>query len=121
MIVSAFTNYPIDEVRAAAPKAVLWQNVYLWKGLEKTMEFVERAERLNFAAIVVSIDVATLTYRRMAPLGDKINEIPEAHFSPNEVGRWRRRRSCSVSRTATAVRTRRGRSLRSSRARPSCR
>ena len=123
MIVSAFTNYPIDEVRAAAPTAVLWQNVYLWKGLEKTMDFVERAERLDFAAIVVSIDVATLSYRRMRPLGDKIDDIPEAHFSPDEVARRRRRprRPCSVSRTATAVRTQRGRSSRSSRARPSCR
>ena len=84
MIVSAFTNYPIDEIRAAAPNAVLWQNVYLWRNLTKNAEFIERAERLNFKAIVVSVDIATLSYRRMGPLGDKLDEIPEAHFTPKE-------------------------------------
>jgi len=103
MILSCLSNHLLEEVREAAPNAILWLNLYLWKGLTTNEKMIRRAEAAGFAAIVISIDIGVLSTRRGLPIGAKLDAFPVAHFTREEVrrpvreqgadGRARRRRT----------------------------
>lgn len=56
MILSAMSSTTLEDVRAAAPDLLLWQQVYIFRNRSLTESLVKRAERQGFAAIVVTAD-----------------------------------------------------------------
>ncbi|XP_065300760.1 2-Hydroxyacid oxidase 1-like [Dermacentor albipictus] len=56
MVLSIFSTVSMEEVRKAAPNCSLWLQVYLYKNREITRSQVERAEQLDFGAIVLTAD-----------------------------------------------------------------
>jgi isopentenyl diphosphate isomerase/L-lactate dehydrogenase-like FMN-dependent dehydrogenase len=70
MILSPASNYSMEDVRKAAPRANLWLNVYMFESRSKTEELIRRAEKANFGAIVVSMDMQCLSSRRYAPIDE---------------------------------------------------
>lgn len=56
MILSSISQTTIEDVRRAAPKAILWMQTYLFKDRRQTAHIVRRAEGQGFKAIVVTVD-----------------------------------------------------------------
>ncbi|XP_050043000.2 2-Hydroxyacid oxidase 1-like [Dermacentor andersoni] len=56
MVLSIFSTVSMEEVRKAAPNCSLWLQVYLYKNRAITRSQVERAEQLEFGAIVLTAD-----------------------------------------------------------------
>ena len=57
-IVSVHSNFRLEEIRLAAPEAVLWQQTYIFQQRSFTKELIQRAEQAGFQAFVVTIDKA---------------------------------------------------------------
>ena len=47
----------IEDVRAAAPDARTWFQLYMWKDRDRSMGLVERAARAGFDTLLVTVDV----------------------------------------------------------------
>ncbi len=47
----------IEDVRAAAPDARTWFQLYMWKDRDRSMALVERAARAGYDTLVVTVDV----------------------------------------------------------------
>ena len=47
----------IEDVRAAAPHARTWFQLYMWKDRDRSMGLVERAARAGFDTLLVTVDV----------------------------------------------------------------
>ncbi|KAM7300308.1 peroxisomal (S)-2-hydroxy-acid oxidase GLO3 [Ixodes scapularis] len=60
MILSTLTTASLEDVRKAAPHAVLWYQLYIISDRELTRRLVERAERAGYSAIVLTVDSPTL-------------------------------------------------------------
>ncbi|XP_075535165.1 2-Hydroxyacid oxidase 1-like [Dermacentor variabilis] len=56
MVLSIFSTVSMEEVRKAAPNCSLWLQVYLYQNRAITRSQVERAEQLEFGAIVLTAD-----------------------------------------------------------------
>ncbi|KAL1480761.1 hypothetical protein MTO96_050772, partial [Rhipicephalus appendiculatus] len=56
MILSSFSTVTLEDVRAAAPGCVLWQQTYIFRDRTITRSLVERAAARGFSAIVVTAD-----------------------------------------------------------------
>ncbi|KAH7975871.1 hypothetical protein HPB52_006603 [Rhipicephalus sanguineus] len=56
MILSSFSTVPLEDVRAAAPGCLLWQQTYIFRDRTVTKSLVERATARGFSAIVVTAD-----------------------------------------------------------------
>lgn len=64
MILSTASTYPMADIRAACP-APMWFQLYCNKDPGITAALVEAAEALNFAAIVVTVDLPVLGNREI--------------------------------------------------------
>ncbi|XP_071819150.1 2-Hydroxyacid oxidase 1-like isoform X1 [Apostichopus japonicus] len=60
MIQSSMSQTTIEDVRRAAPNALLWMQTYFFKDRRHTLDIVRRAERQGFKAIVVTVDSPVL-------------------------------------------------------------
>lgn len=47
----------IEDVRAAAPEARTWFQLYMWKDRDRSMALVERAARAGYDTLLVTVDV----------------------------------------------------------------
>jgi isopentenyl diphosphate isomerase/L-lactate dehydrogenase-like FMN-dependent dehydrogenase len=54
---STMSNHSIEEVRAAAPDAPLWFQLYIWRDPEIATRLVDRAQRAGYQALVLTTDV----------------------------------------------------------------
>ncbi|XP_070397217.1 uncharacterized protein [Dermacentor albipictus] len=76
MILSSFSTVALEDVRAAAPGCLLWQQTYIFRNRSITESLVKRAAARGFAAIVVTADspvpgdgVCHLAYLAQLPHG----------------------------------------------------
>ncbi|XP_075538738.1 uncharacterized protein LOC142573098 isoform X4 [Dermacentor variabilis] len=77
MILSTLSSTPLEEVRAAAPNATLWLQLYVFKNRTVTQELLRRAERANFSAVVMTVD---------APIwGQRIVDVRNAFTIPEGI------------------------------------
>ncbi|HXY95284.1 MAG TPA: alpha-hydroxy acid oxidase [Acidimicrobiia bacterium] len=60
---STLGTYSIEEVRAAAPDARLWFQVYVWRDRGLVKEMIERAAGADYEALVLTVDTARLGRR----------------------------------------------------------
>jgi L-lactate dehydrogenase (cytochrome) len=60
---STLSTRSIEEVRAAAPEARLWFQVYAWRDRELVREMVARAAAARYEALVLTVDTAVLGRR----------------------------------------------------------
>lgn len=58
MILSSLSTVSLEDVRAAAPGCLLWQQTYIFRNRSLTESLVKRAAACGFAAIVVTADSA---------------------------------------------------------------
>ncbi|KAL1480555.1 hypothetical protein MTO96_050934, partial [Rhipicephalus appendiculatus] len=56
MILSSLSTVSLEDVRAAAPGCLLWQQTYIFRDRSITKSLVERAAARGFSAIVVTAD-----------------------------------------------------------------
>ncbi|KAH7975872.1 hypothetical protein HPB52_006604 [Rhipicephalus sanguineus] len=56
MILSSLSTVSLEDVRAAAPGCLLWQQMYIFRDRSITKSLVERAAAMGFSAIVVTAD-----------------------------------------------------------------
>ncbi|XP_037529248.1 2-Hydroxyacid oxidase 1-like [Rhipicephalus sanguineus] len=56
MILSSYSTVSLEDVRAAAPGCILWQQTYIYRDRSITQSLVERAAAMGFSAIVVTAD-----------------------------------------------------------------
>uniref|UniRef100_A0A023FSN0 (S)-2-hydroxy-acid oxidase n=1 Tax=Amblyomma cajennense TaxID=34607 RepID=A0A023FSN0_AMBCJ len=56
MILSTLSSTALEDVRRAAPKALLWLQLYVFKNRSVTIELIQRAERANYSALVLTVD-----------------------------------------------------------------
>ena len=74
----------IEEVAAAAPHALKWFQLYIYKDRKVTENLVKRAENSGFAAIVLTID-APYFGKRLADVKNKF-QLPSHLKMANFVG-----------------------------------
>ncbi|XP_077169389.1 2-Hydroxyacid oxidase 1 [Paroedura picta] len=63
MMLSSWATSSIEEVAQAAPEAVLWMQLYIYKDREVTRSLVQRAERAGYKGIFVTVDTPFLGKR----------------------------------------------------------
>nr|CAD7432566.1 unnamed protein product [Timema monikensis] len=63
-ILSTLSTSSIEEVAAAAPSTIKWFQLYIYKDRDVTRQLVERAERANFKALVLTVDASLFGIRR---------------------------------------------------------
>nr|CAD7448934.1 unnamed protein product [Timema bartmani] len=63
-ILSTLSTSSIEEVAAAAPNTIKWFQLYIYKDRDVTRQLVERAERANFKALVLTVDASLFGIRR---------------------------------------------------------
>ena len=56
LTLSTFASRTIEEVAAASPQAMLWQQIYVFRDRGVTASLVERAERAGAGALVITVD-----------------------------------------------------------------
>lgn len=56
-VLSATSNFTLEEVAAAAPEAMLWFQIYLWQDKKLVADLVRRASEAGFLALCVTVDV----------------------------------------------------------------
>ncbi|XP_071819821.1 2-Hydroxyacid oxidase 1-like isoform X2 [Apostichopus japonicus] len=56
MIVSSWTCLRFETIASSAPSAVLWMQLYPYADRRHTLNFIRRAERSGFQALVVTVD-----------------------------------------------------------------
>lgn len=83
-IMSTISTSSIEEVAQAAPKALKWFQLYIYKDREVTANLVHRAERAGFKAIVLTVD-APYFGRRLADVKNKF-KLPAHLNMANFVG-----------------------------------
>ncbi|KAG0443306.1 hypothetical protein HPB47_015063 [Ixodes persulcatus] len=71
MILSTLSTTSLEDVRKAAPHAVLWYQLYILPDRELSRRLVKRAERAGYSAVVLTVDSPTL--------GRKFSDVRE-HF-----------------------------------------
>ncbi|XP_058143523.1 2-Hydroxyacid oxidase 1 isoform X1 [Dasypus novemcinctus] len=93
MMLSSWATSSIEEVAAAAPDALRWLQLYIYKDREVTKQLVQRAERMGYKAIFVTVDTPYLGNRfddvrnrfKLPPqLRMKNFETNDLAFSPKE-------------------------------------
>jgi (S)-2-hydroxy-acid oxidase len=70
-VLSTISTSSIEQVAAAAPKAIKWFQLYVHKDRTLTESLVRRAEAAGFKAIVLTVDTPVLGSR----LADRINQF----------------------------------------------
>jgi len=83
-ILSTISTSSIEEVAAAAPKALKWFQLYIYKDRKVTANLVRRAEKAGFSAIVLTVD-APYFGRRLADIKNKFKLPPHLKMA-NFVG-----------------------------------
>ncbi|SDD02018.1 FMN-dependent dehydrogenase, includes L-lactate dehydrogenase and type II isopentenyl diphosphate isomerase [Terribacillus halophilus] len=63
-VASTVTSASLEEIAAAAPKAVKWFQLYWSKNLDLTASMARRAEEAGYQAIVVTVDTGLLGWRK---------------------------------------------------------
>ncbi|XP_062981383.1 2-Hydroxyacid oxidase 1 [Elgaria multicarinata webbii] len=63
MMLSSWSTSSIEEVAQAAPKAIRWLQLYIYKDREVTRSLVQRAEKTGYKGIFVTVDTPFLGKR----------------------------------------------------------
>lgn len=74
MILSSLSTMTLEDVRAAAPGCLLWQQTYIFRNRAVTESLVKRAAACGFAAIVVTADSPVF--------GDSVKHHPYVSHRP---------------------------------------
>lgn len=64
MVVSTFANRTLEDVAAAAPDGLRWFQLYVHRDRGLTVELVRRSAAAGYDAIVLTVDLPVLGYRR---------------------------------------------------------
>lgn len=64
MIMSLFSTTSLEDVAKEAPACTKWQNIYILKNRDITMNVIRRAERNGYRALVITCDAPVLGCRR---------------------------------------------------------
>ncbi|KAG0416156.1 hypothetical protein HPB47_006666 [Ixodes persulcatus] len=56
MILSTLSTTSMEDVRKAAPHAILWYQLYVFQDRELTRRLVKRAEQAGYSALVLTVD-----------------------------------------------------------------
>lgn len=72
---STISTSSIEEVAQAAPNALKWFQLYIYKDREVTRGLVERAEKAGFKALVLTVD-APMFGVRLADIRNKFTLPP---------------------------------------------
>ncbi|NWQ60829.1 HAOX1 oxidase, partial [Neopipo cinnamomea] len=75
MMLSSWATSAIEEVAAAAPGALLWLQLYVYKERDVTESLVRRAERAGYSGIFVTVDTPYLG-RRLADVRNRFRLPP---------------------------------------------
>lgn len=94
MVVSTFANTTLEDVAGAAPAGVRWFQLYVHKDRALTRDLVRRAAAAGYAAVVLTVDLPVLGYRRRdernnfaLPAGvvkANLGDFPDAADAPTE-------------------------------------
>ncbi|XP_023953948.2 2-Hydroxyacid oxidase 1-like [Bicyclus anynana] len=63
-ILSIISTSSLEEVAQAAPNAIKWLQLYIYKDREMTRKFVSRAEQAGYKALVLTVDTPVFATRR---------------------------------------------------------
>ncbi|KAJ8027334.1 Hydroxyacid oxidase 1 [Holothuria leucospilota] len=75
MIVSTYSFMTIEEIATAAPKALLWMQIYPFRDRRNTVDMIKRAEQSGFKGIVVTVDSpAAGLFTRSFRSGDEVKK-----------------------------------------------
>ncbi|XP_077491660.1 2-Hydroxyacid oxidase 1-like [Amblyomma americanum] len=88
MILSMFSTTSLEDVRDAAPKALLWFQVFIHPNRSATQKLVLRAQNAGYRALVCTVD-APVGGTKSGTFGEFLKEYSDklraANFSDNEV------------------------------------
>ena len=94
MVVSTFANTSLEDVAEAAPDAPRWFQLYVHRDRGLTAELVSRAAAAGYQAIVLTVDLPVLGYRRRdernnfaLPMGvvkANLGDMPDAADAPTD-------------------------------------
>ncbi|XP_072017499.1 LOW QUALITY PROTEIN: 2-Hydroxyacid oxidase 1-like [Amphiura filiformis] len=87
MIDSHCAFFTFEDISLAAPNAMLWFQIHLYKDRKVTRYFIKKAERAGFKAVVVTIDSPVLGNRRSMKRGKYLTPREEYRlinfYNPN--------------------------------------
>jgi isopentenyl diphosphate isomerase/L-lactate dehydrogenase-like FMN-dependent dehydrogenase len=86
-VVAWDTGWSLEEIRAAAPDARLWQQIYWVRGRDGCEEVMVRAEKAGYEAIVMTLDVA-VSPRAEVVLAPRRRSVPLPAFGPDLLWRY---------------------------------
>ncbi|XP_070588775.1 2-Hydroxyacid oxidase 1 isoform X2 [Erythrolamprus reginae] len=87
MMLSSWSTTSIEEVAQAAPKTILWLQLYIYKDREVTRSLVQRAEKAGYKGIFVTVDTPYLG-KRLDDVRNKFRLSPHLrmkNFETNEL------------------------------------
>ncbi|XP_072017593.1 2-Hydroxyacid oxidase 1-like isoform X2 [Amphiura filiformis] len=77
MIVSSCAFFTFKDISLAAPNAILWFQMHLYKDRKVTRFYVKQAERAGFKAVVVTVDTPVMGNRRNLKRGETMTAREE--------------------------------------------
>ncbi|XP_048456858.1 hydroxyacid oxidase 1 [Rhincodon typus] len=80
MMLSTWATSSIEEVAEAAPNAVLWLQLYIYKDRELTQSLVRRAEKAGYRGIFLTVDTPYLG-KRLADVRNKFKLPPHLRMA----------------------------------------
>ncbi|GFS94666.1 hydroxyacid oxidase 1 [Nephila pilipes] len=63
MTLSTLSTTSLEDVAKAAPEAIRWLQLYIYTDRDSTKEFITRAEKAGFSAIVLTVDAPIFGHR----------------------------------------------------------
>lgn len=80
MMLSSWATTSIEEVAQAAPEAVRWLQLYIYKDREVTRSLVQRAEKCGYKGIFLTVDTPFLG-KRLDDVRNKFQLPPHLRYS----------------------------------------
>ena len=89
-IASVHSNIKLEDIRLAAPKAILWQQTYIFVNRTVTVDILRRAEKAGFQAIVLAIDRAAdgISWNRKRGLVSWPEDLVIANFPDSKLSKY---------------------------------
>lgn len=83
-MLSSWSTTSIEEVAQAAPKTILWLQLYIYKDRQVTRSLVRRAEKAGYKGIFVTVDTPYLG-KRLDDVRNKFHLPPHLRYVESEV------------------------------------
>ncbi|CAN7993593.1 unnamed protein product, partial [Ixodes pacificus] len=77
MILSTLSTTSMEDVRKAAPHAILWYQLYVFQDRELTKRLVKRAEQAGYSALVLTVDAPVF--------GRRVSDVRKSFSLPSHL------------------------------------